>query len=284
MQDNQLSIPTPKDPVQLSIHPEETLRDLKERIISQGHSSVGFQSLDGSRISQSTLFKEITGLSYLIKIDDFVVKVVSHGEKSSKNYTVYKFDDLINELDIDASKQGIIKKYLLRISNTIQLKTQISKVELSHLMTEMIPRQEKSKQTQREIAQTLESYQNELNKFANVEKFVEKRARIYANSIFTVGLGVLALQWAYIGTGTFIFYSWDIMEPQAYLIGLGNFIFGLGYYTLRKKCFRMDSIYNILMENRKQVLYRRYFVDRERLDFLKLEVNRLKAHLLGNIR
>jgi hypothetical protein len=35
-----------------------------------------------------------------------------------------------------------------------------------------------------------------------------------------------------IASGTWAVLSWDIMEPISYLMGLGNFTFGFGWYCL----------------------------------------------------
>lgn len=46
-----------------------------------------------------------------------------------------------------------------------------------------------------------------------------------------ISLGILA-QLAFIIEGTFVTYSWDIIEPISYQIGLMNMCGGLGWYYM----------------------------------------------------
>ena len=44
------------------------------------------------------------------------------------------------------------------------------------------------------------------------------------------GSTVVISQFAFIVLGTFHYLSWDIMEPLCYLMMLGNFTAGYGFY------------------------------------------------------
>lgn len=64
---------------------------------------------------------------------------------------------------------------------------------------------------------------------------MKKQAEKFVTKMLWGGFCLLGLQWMYIGVGTYVIYSWDIMEPQSYLIGLGNAI--LVYYGFSFRIF-----------------------------------------------
>ncbi|OMJ93484.1 hypothetical protein SteCoe_3456 [Stentor coeruleus] len=55
-------------------------------------------------------------------------------------------------------------------------------------------------------------------------KVIKKKADSFVDRILWGVFGLLISQTTYIGVGTYVIFSWDIMEPQAYLINLGNAI------------------------------------------------------------
>lgn len=63
---------------------------------------------------------------------------------------------------------------------------------------------------------------------------IDKSATFKANSLLFMGSSVLLGQLVFIGYGTFVEFSWDIMEPFSYMIMLGNFTAGFYYYCFKK--------------------------------------------------
>jgi Mitochondrial calcium uniporter len=42
--------------------------------------------------------------------------------------------------------------------------------------------------------------------------------------------------------GTFMYLSWDIMEPISYIMMLGNFTFGMLFYAKYKEEFELSTL------------------------------------------
>ena len=57
-----------------------------------------------------------------------------------------------------------------------------------------------------------------------------------------LGSSIFVAQAAFIMSGTFVFYSWDIMEPIAYMMLFSNFTFGIMYYTMFKKELALGTV------------------------------------------
>jgi hypothetical protein len=53
------------------------------------------------------------------------------------------------------------------------------------------------------------------------------------------GSSILIGQFAAIVGGTFVFYSWDVMEPISYIMLFSNFTFGFFFYTLLRKDLKL---------------------------------------------
>ena len=61
--------------------------------------------------------------------------------------------------------------------------------------------------------------------------------------------------------GTFHYLSWDIMEPVSYLMMLGNFTCGFGFYALMKKDLDLESVTDILVYRMTESAARRKGID-----------------------
>lgn len=67
-------------------------------------------------------------------------------------------------------------------------------------------------------------------------------------------------------SGTFIYFSWDIMEPISYMMLLSNFTFGYFFYNILKRDLDVDTLRDILKVRFAQRLYRKKGLDVERLN------------------
>ena len=86
-------------------------------------------------------------------------------------------------------------------------------------------------------------------------------------------------QWTLIATGTYLFASWDVMEPIAYVMLLGNLILGYTFYTYSDRDFELGSMFTYLQERKQNQLYQRLDLDPDRLDILKQDIQTTKKEL-----
>ena len=64
---------------------------------------------------------------------------------------------------------------------------------------------------------------------------IDKKSDRKANFCLFLGSGVVLGQFAFISTGTFQYFSWDIMEPIAYTMLYANFTCGFLFYLFKNR-------------------------------------------------
>ena len=85
-----------------------------------------------------------------------------------------------------------------------------------------------------DIERMLETRQKELITLNKTKQALDKKADFRARMLLNLGSTIFLGQFSFIVGGTFVFYSWDIMEPIAYTMMLGNFTTAFFFYALKK--------------------------------------------------
>ena len=75
-------------------------------------------------------------------------------------------------------------------------------------------------------------------------------------------------QFAFIMSGTFIYFSWDVMEPISYMMLLTNFTCGFFFYNIIKRDMELSTIKDILAARFANRLYRKKGLDIEKINRL----------------
>ena len=71
-----------------------------------------------------------------------------------------------------------------------------------------------------------------LTKIEELNIKIERKAKFRSNALGLTISSILFAQLAFVTQGTFVTYSWDIMEPISYMIGMFNFTCGFGWYYM----------------------------------------------------
>ena len=71
---------------------------------------------------------------------------------------------------------------------------------------------------------------------------LDRKANFRAKALIALGSTFFVAEFAFIMSGTFVYFSWDIMEPIAYTMLLGNFTVSFFYYALLKKEMQLGSL------------------------------------------
>ncbi len=77
----------------------------------------------------------------------------------------------------------------------------------------------------------------------------EKRAQRRANQLLYGGLIVLTAQLAMFIRFTYVEFSWDVMEPISYFVGLANVIMGYIYFMFTQRDFSFGTWQSQMMQN-----------------------------------
>lgn len=190
-----------------------------------------------------------------------------------------RYNEFFDKLGMPIHERRVLQNYVYRVAEAFPVKEQLSKDKVLGLLSDHLPRELINVETEDVMRSKLLEYQTELQMMLPVENKISRKAAKYANRVLWMGFGVLAAQMSYIGAGTYVYFSWDLMEPQAYLIGLTNLIAGVSYFTWQKQELTMMSTYERLKYNRTQKLCQKENIDMNRIEFLKAEVRRLKETL-----
>jgi hypothetical protein len=72
--------------------------------------------------------------------------------------------------------------------------------------------------------------------------------------------------------GTFVFFSWDIMEPISYVMMLGNFTVGMLFFARNHEELQLTTLREMLAARFARGIYRRKELNVERLLQLEKEI------------
>ena len=77
-------------------------------------------------------------------------------------------------------------------------------------------------------------------------------------------------------SGTFVFYSWDVMEPISYCMMLGNFTVATLFFARYKDEMQLTTLKDLLKGKFANGLYKRRKLDIERMRHLESEIIELR--------
>ena len=133
--------------------------------------------------------------------------------------------------------------------------------------------------TKPELREKLEKLEKEIKELEPQYTMVNKKSIRYANSVLYLGMVNLLGQWGLIGCGTYMWFCWDVMEPIAYTMLLGNLILGYSFYAYSNRDFELGSIFKYLQERKENQLFNKLGIDPDALDVLKQEVLKTRQEL-----
>lgn len=108
---------------------------------------------------------------------------------------------------------------------------------------------------------------------------LDRKADFRARALLTLGSTVFFAQFAFIMSGTFVYYSWDVMEPISYIMMLGNFTIGMMFYAAYKDELQLTTLREMLKNKFAKGLYKRRGLDIEKLERLEEEIRELREIL-----
>lgn len=89
-------------------------------------------------------------------------------------------------------------------------------------------------------------------------------------------------QFGFVGYGTYVVYSWDIIEPMVYFIGLGtSILLGLQYFKINEQ-FSNTSFYEYLKKKDLAKLCNKVSFDLKTLEDKEHELENLEKIIKSN--
>ena len=91
---------------------------------------------------------------------------------------------------------------------------------------------------------------------SNQKKEIDDRAATFTKRIVVGALAYLVAQATVVAKLTFASrLGWDIMEPITYLVTFMTAVFGLGYFSVSRKDYMYETVWDQLQEKRQKSLY-----------------------------
>jgi hypothetical protein len=237
--------------------------------------NVRVESLEGIKIGQTTYFSELQGSSFYIKVGDQSFKVIQSDFETPLGMHRFLFENESEGIE----KYIFMHHYLSRIHKATLPGKRYSKEALASIIQDTCPSNTSNSLTSQEIHDRIMKNYSEIQemklKFEDLNKIADKSAK----RTLWAGFVVTLAQMAYIASGTYYFYCWDIMEAQAYLITLGNTVFGLGMYTYYQLHPHQLSFYSRIYQKVLKNESNSCNFDLERFQNLKKELENLQGML-----
>jgi hypothetical protein len=119
-------------------------------------------------------------------------------------------------------------------------------------------------------------------KFAELDalkQYIMEKARLRAKLTMSLGLVGIASYFSFVAVGTYYIWSWDIVEPLAYFIGLGGSIFLASRYFKLQEDYENSNYMEYLAKKYFKKMAPRYGLDIMEYEATKMQLNELKNKL-----
>lgn len=253
---NGVTIPIHGSPHFVPIHDNTTIGTIYDYL--KKNEDLKIESLEGILISKSTKISELQGSSFIIKIGSMNYKI----DCESLSTTMKKHLFLLNCHEMNASKQHIVHKYIQKLDKVAKPKEIYKKEDLEALIYEIIPKKVKRDRFDAlELNDKINYLFSEIQRLKPEYEIISRKAEFKALSYLWGGFWVTVAQMVYIGLGSYYIWSWDVMEAQAYLIGLANLSFGTWYSLSSKVEFENTAVYNRLYLKNLEKYSEKYIFD-----------------------
>ena len=256
--------------IPFKISENTTIGDLHS--LFESYKSVRIESLEGISIAKTTFFYELLGASIIVTIDNNSYKIFQNRLETP----IEKLAFLVDNHEVHPEKRHIMHKFLRKCDKIIEPSTSYSKEAIAVLLDQIISKKpSKHHLTNQDLSKTLETTFNELESLKPIHDKISQKAKSSTFEYLWTGFGITVAQLLYIGSGTYYYYSWDVMEAQAYLIGIGNFITGLWVFSKYNINFNQLSVFTAIYESQLKALAKKENFDLE--NYYKL-LDKLKEY------
>jgi hypothetical protein len=107
-----------------------------------------------------------------------------------------------------------------------------------------------------EYQNNIKQLQNKLLPLQNIKNDIDFQAANFTKKVVVGALGYLIAQGVVVFKLTFASrLGWDVMEPITYLVTFSTGIFGLGYFSIARKDYLYETVWDQVCEKRKSHLY-----------------------------
>jgi len=126
------------------------------------------------------------------------------------------------------------------------------------------------------------------NKLNKIKEKYDHMAIRRAYAFFGVGFIYLVFQFAILARMIWIDYSWGVMEPVSYFVGLGTMIIGLSFFAAMNQEYTYNNLFDYVRKKflrriylRKKFNWRKWNVLHQEVSFINTQLSLEKAQRFG---
>lgn len=76
--------------------------------------------------------------------------------------------------------------------------------------------------------------------------------------------------------GTYLFFSWDVMEPIAYLMSMCNFSVGFWYFCMKQQDLDLPNLKDSMVDKTLHKMYEKRDFDIKKYIELERDINKIR--------
>ena len=251
-------------------------------------SGVCFYSHDNAKIAKSNPATLLLDIPYfkLVVNDSLEYVVISEKSFSFQNHKYElngnskSFYDYCKNIPIDDDKAVLLSRYSSTLFENLAHKKTWTKDEF---LDESIQSLSLIASNSSEEKDVIHSQRDILKKHRkpmdDIRGNIERDAELYAKRrIFTI-FYIIASQYLLVQYGTYIMFSWDIMEPITCAMTLGDAVIAYIFWCLTKNSYSISGVYDYFYKKRLRKLEKKENFDRGKYDLITTTLAVLKKRL-----
>lgn len=134
-------------------------------------------------------------------------------------------------------------------------------------------------QLRQELESELMAKRAELAPLSEVYEEVDRRARRVARTFAFASISLFASEWVLVAYGTYAVYSWDIMEPITYLLGLMDCVIAYTFFLTIRADYSPSGLREAVLARARKRQARKLGWDAEKFEAATADVARLERRL-----
>ena len=130
-----------------------------------------------------------------------------------------------------------------------------------------------------QLFQELQDAKAQFTELSAVRELIMKKARFRAKMTMSLGLAALVGYFNFVALGTYYVWSWDVVEPLAYFLGLGGTIFVTSRFFKLQDDYENNTYFEYLALKHFKKLAPKYDFTEEEFEAARDNLNALRNKL-----
>lgn len=275
--------------MKIPIREGDTIDDMeKSTKASNQIRSLDFYTHDGARIARTTLSETLSSLPYFKLVIDSSKEYIVISEKSfsfqNQKYeldgSVKKFYDYCKDLQMDDDKALLLSKYSSLLIGKLSTRQEWTKDDVIDEIFEGLVRVAHDIREEKEILQAQYDLLKQHRKPLDIVKGnIEREAELYARRRVFMMFYIIAAQYLLVQYGTYILFSWDIMEPFTCGMTLGDGVMAYIFWAITKNSYSLSGIFDYFYTKRKNKLAKKENFDHNNYEKIETALAMLKRRI-----